>query len=117
MAAPDSPDSTPDAQSSPPPGSPLSMATSGARWTARLRVIGYQRFALGMVIALWWMLLNVAQIREFLLIYRLLTWPGICEVTFVALSALAAWYAGRLAYRIDPNPAVPGTALELTSHP
>jgi hypothetical protein len=93
-----------------------SHETFGSRLAAFLRVIGYQRFALGMVIALI-VLMTVPQIREFLLIYPLLSWPGVCEVVFVGVSALAAWYAGRMAYRIDPNPREPGTALELKTHP
>jgi hypothetical protein len=99
--------------SAPAPKPPDSAA---ARWAARLRVIGYQRFALGMVIALI-VLMMVPQIREFLLIYRILSWPGLSELAFVSVSALAAWYAGRMAYRIDPNPRERGTALELQLHP
>ena len=44
----------------------------GTGFSERLRVIGYQRFALGMVLALW-LVMTVAQIREFLLIHPILS--------------------------------------------
>ncbi len=98
--------------STPPPSrSRLESLTSFAR------VLGYQRFPLGMVVALF-VILQVPQIREFLLIYRWPSWPALWEAVFVVASALAAWYAGRMTYRVDPDsqPNSEGRT-ELVRHP
>lgn len=88
----------------------------GTRVTRFLRVLGYQRFPIAMVVALF-AISQVPQIREFLLIYQLPSGPALWEALFVGFSALAAWYAGRLTYRVDLRPPAQGAQSVLVLHP